>query len=74
VTLKKLKDNSPSISTFIQSNGRMIDLAIIVNLRMKGQCFNYKEKWSKGHKDKTPRKIHMIKILKGNQLEVDEMR
>jgi hypothetical protein len=50
----------------------MAGLAIIVDLHTKGLCFNYREKWFKGHKGKSiPTKFHMIEILEEDHLEVD---
>eukprot|EP01018_Ginkgo_biloba_P002087 Gb_15568 [translate_table: standard] len=59
-------------STVGQFKSRMVDLAIIVDLRSKGLCFNCKGKWPKGHKCKTPGKIPMIEILNEEHPEMVE--
>eukprot|EP01018_Ginkgo_biloba_P020213 Gb_20469 [translate_table: standard] len=58
-----VNSNVSPTSTAGQFKSRMVDPAIIVDLCSKGLCFNCKEKWSKGHKRKTPGKIHIIEIL-----------
>eukprot|EP01018_Ginkgo_biloba_P003122 Gb_13354 [translate_table: standard] len=55
-----------------QLKSRTVDPAIIVDLRLKGLCFNYKEKWSKAHKCKTLGKIHMLEILNEEHPKVSE--
>lgn len=52
-----------------ESKSRIIDFVVVVNVCKKGSCFNWKEKWSKGH---VHGKICTIEILEKEPLEVDQ--
>eukprot|EP01018_Ginkgo_biloba_P039763 Gb_41018 [translate_table: standard] len=67
-----VNSNFHPTSTARQLKSKMVDPTIITNLHLKGLCFNFKEKWSKGHKCKTTGKIHMIEILNEEHPKVVE--